>query len=346
MRQAATLAILSNVICLATSEEPGRGQAPSAKLAPIEQEGRYGYVDAAGKVVIPARFEKAKPFCSGLAAVRLGGKWGYIDKTGELVIPPQYDEASGFVNGLAYVRKGGRHVCIDRQANETATTPEAVLSALKTMAAGALGAGEHDLVLEVLNVHDCLQEDSKEHLGLLMEVAKGYRDRDEHRRAASYYQLLADRATKLAANAATAGATAAEAYYAAAECYLSLGKADKSYYLKAAKAFEQASLLFDDIEQVVEALHRSGNTYYQQKDYAAAAAVYDRTFSDLSDPDTLAVFLLNRGKCFTIMKQYEKAAQEFEKVVNRYPDSKYCSKAGRYSRFCRRKAAEKKENPK
>lgn len=64
-----------------------------------------GYVDKQGHVAIkPGEFTEAGPFKEGLAAVRpLDGKWGYIDKSGKMVIPPRYDETWGFEGGLAAV---------------------------------------------------------------------------------------------------------------------------------------------------------------------------------------------------------------------------------------------------
>lgn len=52
------------------------------------------------------RYEDASPFSEGLAAVRENGKWGYIDETGSLVISCQYDLAYPFREGLAIVAVG------------------------------------------------------------------------------------------------------------------------------------------------------------------------------------------------------------------------------------------------
>ena len=55
-----------------------------------------------------------KPAGERLFTVRQEGKWGYIDRTGKLVIAPQYDEAWEFSEGLAYVRVGKQRFIIDR----------------------------------------------------------------------------------------------------------------------------------------------------------------------------------------------------------------------------------------
>lgn len=61
------------------------------------------YIDLKGRVVIPGPFELTKPFSEGKAAVKLNGKWGYINRDGEIVIEPQYDSAGRFHNGHAVV---------------------------------------------------------------------------------------------------------------------------------------------------------------------------------------------------------------------------------------------------
>ncbi|QDH77629.1 WG repeat-containing protein [Echinicola soli] len=78
----------------------------------------YGYVNRAGKWVIPNTFEGTGRFSEGLAAVKSAGAWGYIDKHGSMVITPQYDEADEFHNGLAIVKKGGKANLIDRNGKE------------------------------------------------------------------------------------------------------------------------------------------------------------------------------------------------------------------------------------
>ena len=75
-------------------------------LAPVMIEGKEGYIDKTGKVVIDPKFFWAYPFSEGLAPVLLGdfetGKWYYIDKTGAMIIGPLDAEiAEGFKGGLA-----------------------------------------------------------------------------------------------------------------------------------------------------------------------------------------------------------------------------------------------------
>jgi len=43
----------------------------------------------------------------------VGGRWGYLDHAGQVVIPCRYDEATGFDGGTARVRLDGRWFSID-----------------------------------------------------------------------------------------------------------------------------------------------------------------------------------------------------------------------------------------
>jgi len=64
---------------------------------------RWGFIDRSGKLVIPARFDVARRFSDGLAAVMVGDKYGFINLDGELVIEPKYKEVGDFSDGLAAV---------------------------------------------------------------------------------------------------------------------------------------------------------------------------------------------------------------------------------------------------
>ena len=48
---------------------------------------KWGYLDRRFKPVIDAKYDDARDFYSGSAAVRVGEKWGYIDKSGSMTVP-------------------------------------------------------------------------------------------------------------------------------------------------------------------------------------------------------------------------------------------------------------------
>lgn len=91
----------------------------------IGANGRYGYIDNKGNVIVKPRFHEARSFYEGLAAVRRGSKWGFIDRTGKLVIPYRYGGTSMFIEGYAIVgmetgwgdKKKAVFGVIDKQGN-------------------------------------------------------------------------------------------------------------------------------------------------------------------------------------------------------------------------------------
>ncbi|MCL4465053.1 MAG: WG repeat-containing protein, partial [Chloroflexi bacterium] len=87
----------------------------SEGLAPVQIDGKWGFIDASGTMVIKPNFEQHQSFSleqyllgdagfhEGLAPVALNGKVGYIDKAGKFVIEPQFASGQGFSEGFAYV---------------------------------------------------------------------------------------------------------------------------------------------------------------------------------------------------------------------------------------------------
>lgn len=55
------------------------------------------------EIAIAPQYEDAKSFSNGYAAVKKNGKWGYIDETGKVIVDFQYDWAGPFSEGVAIV---------------------------------------------------------------------------------------------------------------------------------------------------------------------------------------------------------------------------------------------------
>ena len=78
-------------------------------LAVVAKDGKHGYMNSVGQVVIDFQFAGAQPFAEGLAAVSLGeDRWGYINKSGTFVTERVYSWRAGpFSGGLARVQEDG-----------------------------------------------------------------------------------------------------------------------------------------------------------------------------------------------------------------------------------------------
>lgn len=83
------------------------------QLRPVYVNGRWGYADPGGRLVIAARFDAALPFANGIARVgvldeelpeletRPNLKWGYIDERGRVLVELRYTVLRDFSEGLA-----------------------------------------------------------------------------------------------------------------------------------------------------------------------------------------------------------------------------------------------------
>ena len=74
-------------------------------------EGKWGFIDETGKLAIPARFDEVRDFVEDLAPARLGRKWGYIDTSGRIVVEPRFQSAGEFHEGLARIYLWSRVAC-------------------------------------------------------------------------------------------------------------------------------------------------------------------------------------------------------------------------------------------
>ena len=70
--------------------------AADAELIAFKNNGKWGYADKDGNVVIEPEYDNAKSFSNGLGAVCKDGKWGFINKQKEQAIDYIFDEADYF----------------------------------------------------------------------------------------------------------------------------------------------------------------------------------------------------------------------------------------------------------
>lgn len=116
-RMTATAAAGSQIV--GQSADSNQHQTLIADLTPVEQNGKWGYADKDGKIVIKPQFTRAHRFSEGLALVWTGGipltdpvvtsfvKMGYIDGAGHWVIRSRYEYYfyDDFSEGLAPFRQ-------------------------------------------------------------------------------------------------------------------------------------------------------------------------------------------------------------------------------------------------
>lgn len=85
-------------------------------LARIKLNGKWGFIDKEGTMIVKPVYDSVMNFSDGLAAfLWQSGKWGYVDKTGKNVIYPQYDYAGPFSNETASILKGVEWGTIDKK---------------------------------------------------------------------------------------------------------------------------------------------------------------------------------------------------------------------------------------
>ena len=111
----------------------GEASSVSAEINPddlhlIIENGKRGFIDKNGNVIIEPKYDMIEIFKDGLARVnvgaeysygyiRRGGKWGYIDATGKIVIDTIFDEIDYFEDGVAIFRIEGKKGIIDNTGN-------------------------------------------------------------------------------------------------------------------------------------------------------------------------------------------------------------------------------------
>lgn len=91
----------------------------SEDMAIVSKNGKKGYIDKSGKVIIPLKYDLAYPFREGMAQVSThdGSVYhcGYINKSGKEIIPLKYTSASWwFQDGTAVVGEGSKKFVIDK----------------------------------------------------------------------------------------------------------------------------------------------------------------------------------------------------------------------------------------
>ena len=82
---------------------------PREGLVRASKDGRnYGFIDLTGKVIIEPKYPAVGDFAGGYAYFKNGEKYGYLNEKGKVVIRPQFDIAADFSAGVAVVGNAGK----------------------------------------------------------------------------------------------------------------------------------------------------------------------------------------------------------------------------------------------
>ena len=77
-------------------------------LAPAKKNGKWGFLDRKGNIIISHKFDNESYFYKcGLASAKVNGKWGFIDRLGNTVVPIIHDGAQYTkIDSLVCLRMG------------------------------------------------------------------------------------------------------------------------------------------------------------------------------------------------------------------------------------------------
>jgi len=95
------------------------GEREGIKYFQVMQNGKTGFRDLDGKIVIEPKFDNAEMFSEGLSTVKVDNKYGLIDENGNYVLTLQPYEYLGSVhNGLASFRANDKYGFVNTAGQE------------------------------------------------------------------------------------------------------------------------------------------------------------------------------------------------------------------------------------
>jgi hypothetical protein len=83
-------------------------------LRMIKRNGRYGFIDSQARLMIPNRYEEARPFENGLAPIKIRNKWGFINHEDKIVVQPVYETVSPFSGDYCIVKQNDKYGLINK----------------------------------------------------------------------------------------------------------------------------------------------------------------------------------------------------------------------------------------
>lgn len=94
------------------------GEREGIKYFQVEKNGKTGFRDLDGKIVIEPIYDMAEMFSEGFSAVQVGDKWGLIDESGKYIIEPKFEYLGSVHSGLASFRANDKYGFVDIKGQE------------------------------------------------------------------------------------------------------------------------------------------------------------------------------------------------------------------------------------
>ncbi len=88
------------------------------KLTTVYKDGKWGFVNALGKEVVPYIYDDIRDYYDEFLHVSQNGKWGFLNNKGDVVAPCIYDSVYNFSEGFALVCKNEKYGFINTLGEE------------------------------------------------------------------------------------------------------------------------------------------------------------------------------------------------------------------------------------
>ncbi|OHD53420.1 MAG: hypothetical protein A2014_04025 [Spirochaetes bacterium GWF1_49_6] len=75
----------------------------------VKEGAKFGYVNIEGKAIISPKFTEAYPFTGGIARIKMKDFYAYINKVGQIIASADFEEAYDLIDGLARVKLNGKY---------------------------------------------------------------------------------------------------------------------------------------------------------------------------------------------------------------------------------------------
>lgn len=119
------LSLLALSGCTVVDGLKGNDEESTETLHPVLLNGKWGYINTSGNMVIEPDFDEARAFSDGFAAVRQGTNWGYVsENTKTLAIPVSFSVAGDFSGELAPAQRPGQSYGFINTSGDFVIAPE------------------------------------------------------------------------------------------------------------------------------------------------------------------------------------------------------------------------------